>query len=114
MAYENGELEEPEVIALFQFLLDSGMVYHLQGSYQRMAEELADGLSMISAQIHPRQNIRKTPAAPNLFESFETLTAQESVESPALVQSQEDIANSANITTSTETNGSSGADGGYT
>tara|TARA_R100001129_G_scaffold168733_1_gene137079 strand:- start:2237 stop:3145 length:909 start_codon:yes stop_codon:yes gene_type:complete len=83
-------------------------------TYQRMEEELADGLSMISAQIHPRQNIRKTTAAPNLFESFETLTAQESVESPALVQSQEDIANSSNITTPTETNGSGGADGGYT
>ena len=42
MAYESGELEEPEVIALFQFLLDSGMVYHLQGSYQRMAQQLLD------------------------------------------------------------------------
>ena len=42
MAYESGEMEEPEVIALFQFLLDSGMIDHLQGSYQRMAQQLID------------------------------------------------------------------------
>ena len=45
MAYENGEMEEPEMIAFFQFLLDSGMIYSLQGSYQRMAEHLlSEGL----------------------------------------------------------------------
>ncbi len=40
MAFEQGELENEEVYALFQFLLDSGMIYSLQGSYQRMAEDL--------------------------------------------------------------------------
>ena len=40
MAFEQGELENEEIFALFQFLLDSGMIYSLQGSYQRMAEEL--------------------------------------------------------------------------
>jgi hypothetical protein len=40
MAYEQGELDNEEVYALFQFLLDSGMIHSLQGSYQRMAEEL--------------------------------------------------------------------------
>ena len=40
MAYENGELPNEDVYALFQFLLDSGMIYSLQGSYQRMAEDL--------------------------------------------------------------------------
>jgi len=40
MAFEQGDLENEEVYALFQFLLDSGMIYSLQGSYQRMAEEL--------------------------------------------------------------------------
>ena len=39
-AFENGELRNEDVYALFQFLLDSGMIYSLQGSYQRMAEEL--------------------------------------------------------------------------
>jgi|TARA_R110000823_G_scaffold285993_2_gene404395 hypothetical protein len=40
MAFEQGELEDSEVYALFQFLLDSGMIYSLQGSFQRMAEDL--------------------------------------------------------------------------
>jgi len=40
MAFEQGELENEEVYALFQFLLDSGMIYSLQGSYQRLAEDL--------------------------------------------------------------------------
>ena len=40
MAFEQGELDNEEFFALFQFLLDSGMIYSLQGSYQRMAEEL--------------------------------------------------------------------------
>ncbi len=38
--FENGDLPNEEVYALFQFLLDSGMIYSLQGSYQRMAQEL--------------------------------------------------------------------------
>jgi len=40
IAFEQGELSNEEVYALFQFLLDSGMIYSLQGSYQRMAEDL--------------------------------------------------------------------------
>ena len=40
VAFEQGELEDGEIYALFQFLLDSGMIYSLQGSYQRMAEDL--------------------------------------------------------------------------
>jgi len=40
MAYENGEMTEEEVIAFFQFLLDSGMIHSLQDSYHRMAEQL--------------------------------------------------------------------------
>ena len=40
IAFENGEMENEEVFTLFQFLLDSGMIHTLQGSYQRMAEDL--------------------------------------------------------------------------
>ena len=40
MAFEQGELDNEEVYSLFQFPLDSGMIHSLQGSYQRMAEEL--------------------------------------------------------------------------
>ena len=47
IAFENGELDNEETYALFQFLLDSGMIYSLQGSYQRMAEDL-----LIAEKIH--------------------------------------------------------------
>ena len=40
MAFEQGELDNEELYTLYQFLLDSGMIHSLQGSYQRMAEEL--------------------------------------------------------------------------
>lgn len=40
IAFENGELDEDEVIALFQELCDTGTIYHLQGSYQRIAQQL--------------------------------------------------------------------------
>ena len=42
MAFEQGELDNEEVYSLFQFLLDSGMIHSLQGSYQRMAQQLID------------------------------------------------------------------------
>jgi hypothetical protein len=47
MAFEQGELDNEEVYTLFQFLLDSGMIHSLQGSYQRMAEEL-----LLAGMIH--------------------------------------------------------------
>ena len=47
MAFEQGELDNEEVYSLFQFLLDSGMIHTLQGSYQRMAEEL-----LLAEKIH--------------------------------------------------------------
>ena len=48
IAFENGELPNEEVFALFQFLLDSGMIHSLQGSYQRMAEDL-----ILAGKIQP-------------------------------------------------------------
>ena len=38
--YENGELDFDETVTLFQALVDSGVLCHLQGSYHRMAEAL--------------------------------------------------------------------------
>ena len=42
IAYETDELDDTETIELFQFLVDSGMAWTLQGSYGRQAQALLD------------------------------------------------------------------------
>ena len=40
MDYENGEMDNVEVLDFFQHLVNTGIINHLQGSYQRVATEL--------------------------------------------------------------------------
>jgi len=42
IAYEALELDEDAIIELFQYLIDKGIVWGLQGSYQRMAQRMID------------------------------------------------------------------------
>jgi hypothetical protein len=42
IAFENGELEHDEIIALFQHLIDTGIAWQLQGSYVRAAVRLIE------------------------------------------------------------------------
>jgi hypothetical protein len=50
IAYEQGELEEGEVIDLFQNLINSGLAWQLQGAYGRMAIRLIE-----AGLCHPAQ-----------------------------------------------------------
>ena len=42
MAYESGEADEEQVLELFQYLVDTGLAWSLQGSYGRVARRLLD------------------------------------------------------------------------
>lgn len=43
IAWEQGDLSQDETVALFQELIDSGLVWRLQGCYGRQASALVDG-----------------------------------------------------------------------
>lgn len=42
VAYETGQMEMEEAIEFFQFLIDTGLAWRLQGSYGRMAHQLIE------------------------------------------------------------------------
>jgi len=42
MKYEAGEMSDEQVVAFFQRLINSGLVWQLQGHYGRMATHLID------------------------------------------------------------------------
>jgi len=45
MAYEGGEISHEDFVELFQYLVDTGLAWRLQGSYGRLAEVLiGDGV----------------------------------------------------------------------
>lgn len=52
IAYEEGTLERDLIPVLFQNLVDSGLIFSLQGSYVRMARELvAAGLIDLTVDV---------------------------------------------------------------
>ena len=42
IAYEQGELNQEEIVELFQHLIESGLAWQLQGHYGRTAKALID------------------------------------------------------------------------
>lgn len=42
IAFENGDLDEEEIIEFFQELIDTGAAWELQGFYGRTAKELIE------------------------------------------------------------------------
>ena len=51
MDYEDGQMDDDEVIAFFQELIDTGVINSLQGSYQRQAQNLIRQ-GLVSAKGH--------------------------------------------------------------
>jgi hypothetical protein len=52
MAYEGGELDDDETVDGFQHLLDSGLVWQLQGHYGRTAAALLQ-----AGMIHDKREL---------------------------------------------------------
>lgn len=42
LAYEQGELEYPDTLYMFQELIDNGLAWRLQGHYGRTAQRLIE------------------------------------------------------------------------
>ncbi len=54
MAFEQGDLDEGETVALFQELVDTGLVWKLQGSYGRTAQTLINAGLVRPHRVEPQ------------------------------------------------------------
>lgn len=50
--YENGEMDEDELISFFQRLVDTGLAWKLQGHYGRTAKRLIDA-GLVESNANP-------------------------------------------------------------
>lgn len=68
IAYESGEINAPEEIAFFQGLIDSGLVWQLQGHYGRRATELIEaGLCTLGKKECSDAYGKKVPSKDEVF-----------------------------------------------
>jgi hypothetical protein len=101
----------PEAKALYDKFGFDAVTYSptpYDATYERIGDELTDMLAMMSVEVEPRSNFRKTTFSPNMFDNFEAITTQENVENPSLVQEREDVVTTADPTT---TGGQGDSDG---
>jgi hypothetical protein len=52
MEYENGQLSENETIELFQYLVDTGLAWQLQGAYGRAAMSMIEA-GLVESNFNP-------------------------------------------------------------
>lgn len=51
LAYEQGELDDDEILDMFQAMIDDGSVWQLQGSYGRAAASLIAAAMCTPAEV---------------------------------------------------------------
>ena len=57
IAYEEGQLTEDQEMAFFEYLVETGTCWQLQGHYQRMAATLMEA-GLINSPVHSEANTK--------------------------------------------------------